>query len=397
MLKKFINQSIPYGRQKIDNQDLNLVKSSIFGKLITTGPFVLRFENDIKKYLKSKYAFTCSSGTAAIHLAFLSIGLKRGDNIIMPAINFIAAYNLAKIMGANIFLADVDPMTGQMSPQNLLNCIKNNKIKKIKAFLTMYLGGHPENIKEFYFLKKKFKCFYIEDACHALGAEYKVKEKTYKVGSCKHSDISTFSLHPLKTITTGEGGIITTINKKISQKISLFRSHGLIKDKKFYWKYESNFPGLNYRLSDINSALGCSQLKKIKLFLKKRSLIAKRYSLGLEKHMNIISLPTYNSTNIPSWHLFLISINFKKISKNKDFFIKYLNKFKIYPQVHYTPIYNFKMVKNFSKKHFPLSELYSKSVVSLPIFVDLSIKNQNHIIAKIEKFIKLYKKKTKNS
>ena len=148
MLKKFINQSIPYGSQKIDNQDLNLVKSSIFEKLITTGPFVLRFENDIKKYLKSKYAFTCSSGTAAIHLAFLSIGLKRGDNIIMPAINFIAAYNLAKIMGANIFLADVDPMTGQMSPQNLLNCIKN---KCDNPF------NHTKNDKVYLKIKTSFK------------------------------------------------------------------------------------------------------------------------------------------------------------------------------------------------------------------------------------------------
>ena len=265
------------------------------------------------KYLKSKYSFTCSSGTAAIHLAFLSIGLKKGDNIIMPAVNFIAAYNLAKIMGANIFLADVDPVTGQMTSKNLTNCIKKNKIKRIKAFLTMYLGGHPENIVKFYELKNFFKCFYIEDACHALGAEYKFKNKMYKVGSCKHCDISTFSLHPLKTITTGEGGIITTGKKEISKKISLLRSHGLLKNKKFYWKYNSNFPGLNYRLSDINSALGISQLKKITSFLKKRSDIAKRYSLGFEKYKNYISLPSYNDKSKSSWHLFLIAINFKKI------------------------------------------------------------------------------------
>ena len=389
---KFNNKSIPYGKQKIDKIDASFVKSSTLSKLITTGPSVIKFEKNITKYLKSKYSFTCSSGTAAIHLAFLSIGLKKGDNIIMPAVNFIAAYNLAKIMGANIFLADVDPVTGQMTPKNLTNCIKKNKIRRIKAFLTMYLGGHPENIVKFYELKKFYKCFYIEDACHALGAEYKFKDKLYKVGSCKHCDISTFSLHPLKTITTGEGGIITTEKKEISKKIFLLRSHGLLKNKKFYWKYNSNFPGLNYRLSDINSALGISQLKKIASFLKKRSDIAKRYSLGFEKYKNYISLPSYNDKNKSSWHLFLIAIDFKNILKNKDFFIKYLNKFNIYPQFHYTPIYDFNMVENFSKKDFPLSELYSKSVVSLPIFVDLSIKNQNYIIAKIENFIRLYKK-----
>lgn len=390
---KLKNNVIPYGKQKIDRKDANVVKSSTLGKLISTGPFVSKFENNINNYLNCKYAFSCSSGTAAIHLAFLSIGLKKGDNIIMPAINFIAGYNLARIMGANIFLADVDPLTGQMSSKNLINCIKKNKLKKIKAFLSMYLGGHPENIYDFFRIKKKFKCFYIEDACHALGSEYSVNNKKYKTGSCKHSDISTFSLHPLKTITTGEGGIITTNNKRISKKIFLLRSHGLLKNKKYYWKYDSIFPGFNYRLSDINSALGCSQLKKIRSFVKKRSQIARRYNLGLKKLNEYISIPSYNIKNKSSWHLFLISINFQKIKKNKDFFMKYLNKFKIYPQFHYTPIYTFKMVNNFSKKDFPLSEHYSKSVVSLPIFVDLSIKNQNYIIAKINNFIRLYKNK----
>lgn len=166
------NQIIPYNKQFIDNSDIKLVSKALKQELITTGVFVKKFENSIKRLLKPKFVISCTSGTAALHLSLLSINLRSEDVIIMPSINFIAIYNLSKTMGAKIFLADVDPVTGQMTPETLMKCIKKNNIKKIKAIITMYLGGYPESVVELYKIKKKFKCFLIEDACHALGAQY---------------------------------------------------------------------------------------------------------------------------------------------------------------------------------------------------------------------------------
>ena len=223
---------LPYGRQFIDTNDKRTVLNSLSNELITTGPFVKKFEQKLNKFLKCKYSHVCSSGTAAIHLAILSLGLKKNDVVLMPAINFIASYNLAKIMQLKIYLVDVDEITGQITPNKVLDCINKNKLKTIKALIVMYNGGFPEHINDFYNLKKKFKFFLIEDACHALGAEYRYKNKFIRVGSCKHADISTFSLHPLKTITSGEGGIVTTNNLKISKNIQLFRSHGILRNKK---------------------------------------------------------------------------------------------------------------------------------------------------------------------
>lgn len=215
---------IPYGRQFIDKNDISLVTRALKKNLITTGLYVKKFENNISKFLKVKYVSSCSSGTSAMHLALMAIGLKKNDVVIMPAINFIAAYSMASIVKAKIVLADVDPFTGQMTPKTLLECIKNNKLKKIKTIITMYLGGYPENVIEFYKIKKKYNCYLIEDACHALGAKYLYNKMFLPIGSCKHADISTFSLHPVKTITSGEGGLVTTNNIIFHKKIISLRS-----------------------------------------------------------------------------------------------------------------------------------------------------------------------------
>ena len=154
-------KTIPYGRQDIDAQDIKFVSKALKQDLITTGNYVKKFEKNISKFLNVKFASSCNSGTSAIHLAYMAIDLKKEDIVIMPAINFIAAYNMARLMNAKIFLADVDPLTGQMTPQTLLETIKRNKLKKIKVILTMYLGGYPENVIEFYNIKKKFNCYLI--------------------------------------------------------------------------------------------------------------------------------------------------------------------------------------------------------------------------------------------
>ena len=379
---------VPYGRQYIDFADIKSVSQSLKGQLITTGIFVKKFENKISKFLQSKFAISCNSGTSALHLALMAIGLKKDDTIIMPAINFIAIYNMAKLMKAKIFLADVDPLTGQMTPKTLTNCIKYNKLKKIKAIVTMYLGGYPENVIEFYNIKKKFNCYLIEDACHALGAKYIYKKKYISIGSCRHSDISIFSLHPVKTITTGEGGLVTTNNKLFFNKINYLRSHGIYKNKYYHWKYDVKNIGFNYRLSDLNCALGLSQLKKINKFISYRKKIYKIYIASLKEIKDLLILPSYNEIK-SSFHLFIISINFKKIKSTKYKLLEFFKKNNILCQYHYIPIYKFRL---FSKKidlsQYKGTEIYYKNNLSLPIFYNLDLNSQKKIIYKLKFFLK---------
>lgn len=378
---------IPYGKQFIDKKDKSLVIESLSNDLITTGPLVKKFENQIKKYLKSKYSYVCSSGTAALHLAMMSLNLKKNDIILMPAINFIASYNLAKVLNLKVFLVDVDELTGQITPKKVIECIKLNKLKKINVLIVMYHGGYPENSKKFYDLKNKYKFKIIEDSCHALGAEYKYNNRSYKIGSCKHADISTFSLHPVKTITTGEGGIVTTNNLKIANKIHLLRSHGISRNTKQYWKYDVLENGFNYRLSDINCALGLSQLKKINFFLRKRKNIYDKYLEELKNFNQHLNLPTYSKEIKSSYHLFLVNITFGKINKTKDHFLKYLIRNKILGQFHYIPIYKFSCYVG-KKFNFKGSEKYYNNSISLPIYVNLSKKDQYKIINTVKNYFK---------
>jgi dTDP-4-amino-4,6-dideoxygalactose transaminase len=378
---------IPYGRQYIDNKDKKLILKSLDNDLITTGPFVEKFEKYLKKYLGCKYSYVCNSGTTAIHLAMLSIGLKKNDVILMPAINFIASYNMAKIIGLRVFLVDVDEFTGQVTPNKVLECIKKNKLKKIQALITMFHGGYPENIKKFYDIKKEYNFFIIEDACHALGAKYRYKNKLFKIGSCNHADISTFSLHPLKTITSGEGGIITSNNAKISKNIKLFRSHGILRKKNKHWEYDILEHGFNYRLSDINCALGLSQFKKINFFLKKRKKIYQKYSKEFKNFSQNIVIPKYSKDIKSSYHLFLLNIAFNKLKKNKNHFMKYLKDNNIIAQQHYIPIYKFS-IYNEKSINFPGAEKYFNNSISLPIFVNLSKINQIKVIKIIKRYFK---------
>jgi len=381
---------IPYGRQYIDNQDIKFVSKSLKQDLITTGDYVKKFENQIKKLVQSKFAISCSSGTAGLHLALKAINIQKNDVIVMPAINFIAVYSLSRMLGAKIFLADVDPFTGQMTPKTLTECILKNNLKKIKVIITMYLGGCPENVVGFYNIKKKYKCFLIEDACHAFGARYQFNSKKLYIGSCKHSDIAVFSLHPVKTITAGEGGLVTTNNKILANKVLLLRSHGIERKKNKHWEYDIHDLGFNYRLSDINSSLGLSQLIKIKEFINCRHVIYKNYQ-NFFINSRYILLPKYSKNNESAFHLFLISIkNNSKLIKQK--FFNFLKKNKILAQYHYIPIYRFSCFKEkINYKKFPNSEYYYKHSVSIPLFYNLSLKNQIHILNKINLFFKNFK------
>jgi dTDP-4-amino-4,6-dideoxygalactose transaminase len=373
---------IPYGKQYIDNEDVKVVSKVLKSDLITSGHQVNKFEEKIKKFLNAKFSFTCNSGTSALFLALQSIGLKKNDIVIMPSINFIASYNVAKLFNSKIFLADVDKYSGQMSPENIIDICKKFKIKKIKAVITMYNGGYPDNAEKFKSLKKKYKCYIVEDSCHALGATYKYNKKDIKIGSCFHSDISTFSLHPLKTITTGEGGIVTTNSKKIGEKIKKLRSLGIEKNKMYHWKYDVENIGFNFRLNDFQCALGISQLSKISKFISFRKKIFKNYQ-NLLRNLKDINLPKHRNNYQSSHHLFIITLK-KQSHTIKDNLIKHMLKNKIFLQYHYIPVYKFKVFNGkFINKN---SEIYYKSALSLPIYYGLTYEKQKYIVKKMKRF-----------
>ena len=384
MQKKYFN----YGKQKISKDDVKAVVKTLNSNFLTSGPKVKEFEKKFKNFVGSKYSVSCTNGTSALHIAFKAINLCNGDNIILPSINFIAAANMAKNLGAEIFLADVDPLTGQMTPENLLECIKKNNIKKVKAVCTMYNGGLPLNADKFFKIKKKLKCYLIEDACHALGAKYSLK-KNVKVGSCKFSDISTFSFHPVKSITSGEGGMLTTNNLKFKNFAEKFRNHGIekkIEKKRNNWSYEVVHSGFNYRLSDLQCALGISQLKKLNNFVNKRKQISKIYNKLFKNNHLIIKSTNKNYQDIQSaWHLYIININFKKMNISKEKLIQTLHSKNIGVQVHYIPTFfqpNFKDLKK-NKVKFKGAKSFFKSALSLPIYQ--SLKDQE--VKKIAKII----------
>lgn len=380
-------KSFSYGRQFVDKKDIKEVANSLKNSFLTNGPYVRKFENDCKNKIKSTYAFSCNSGTSSLVLAFLAANVKNNDVIIMPSINFIAAANVAKILNAKVYFADIDYNTGQMTPKNVIDCIKSNKLKKIKIILTMYMGGYPRNIYEFYKLKKKLKCILVEDACHAFGAEYRFRRKNYKIGSCKHSDISTFSFHPLKTITTGEGGLITTNSKIFAEKIELFRSHGINKSKN-YWKYNVLLNGFNFRLSDVNAALGCSQLKKIDKFITRRKKIFQLYKSNF-KNFKFLKIVDYPLNSRPSYHLMILLIDFSKLKIDKSRLIKVLMRYNIYCQYHYIPIYKFTKFSSKKLSTYPNANKYYTNALSIPIYFNLKFSEVKYISNIIKKVLSL--------
>lgn len=382
---------IPYGKQSINQADITAVTSVLKSDYLTSGPIVKKFEEMFAKYVGSKFALTCTNGTSALLLSLLAINTKKNDVIILPVINFIASINMANILQAKIFFCDVDPFSGQMRPEDLMRCIKKHNLKKIKAIITMHNSGAPNYAEEFFKLKKKYNFYIIEDACHALGAKYSIK-KNLKVGNCKFSDLTTFSFHPVKSITTGEGGMITFNNRKFFKKISLIRNHGIDRkqsNQKIYnWSYKVVCSGYNFRLNDIQSALGISQLKKLNNFIIKRNNIFKLYSKYLKQVNNLINLPVVKKNIYSAHHLYIINLKKNKKKITREEIIKKLFHNKIISQVHYIPVYLHPLFKNFKKNNFLGAKQYFKNSLSIPIFPDLKKNQVKFICRKLIEIIK---------
>ena len=392
-----INRFLPYSRQNLDERDIEEVCRVLREDFITQGPRIERFEKKFAEYVGAKFAVACATGTAALHLSCQALKLGPGMNLITSPITFVASANCAQFVGADTCFADIDLKDHCISVEDLEKKLKN---RKIDIIVVVHMSGHPANLEAIFELKKKFGFKIIEDACHALGAHYKKK----KIGSCTYSDVSTFSFHPVKAITTGEGGMITTNNKEIYNSLLKFRTHGIHKNANFFvnkdmafdnnknvnvWYYEMSKLGLNYRITDIQSVLGESQLRKIDKFIDMRRKIAKIYNIGFAKN-DLITTPLESSNVMHAYHLYTILIDFEKLNKNRNQVMQELRAKNIGTQVLYIPVHlqpYYSKKYGFKKGDFPAAEKYYQSCLSIPIFPHLKEYEVNYVINKINLII----------
>ena len=381
---------IPYGKQEINNEDIESIIKVLKSDFLTQGPLVPKFEESVSQYCGSKYSIALTSATAALHLSCMALELKKGDYLWTSPISFVASANCARYCGANVDFVDIDPLTYNLDPklleEKLINAEKNNILPKI--VVPVHLCGHSADMQEIYALSKRFKFKIIEDASHAIGGRY----KGYPVGSCKYSDITVFSFHPVKIITTGEGGIATTNNIDLAKKICKLRSHGITRDKNEMindshgeWYYEQQVLGYNYRMTDIQASLGISQLKRISAFILKREKIAQKYNKEFKGLP--IKVPNQNSYVSSSRHLYVIRVDNKKSKSNHSELFSQLRKMKIYVNIHYIPIHlqPYYRKLGFNYGDFPNAERYYQEALSLPIYTTLKDEEQKYVIESIKK------------
>ena len=356
---------IPYGKQAIDEDDIKDVINVLRSEWLTTGPKVSEFEESFAPYVGAKYAVAVSSGTAALHAAMYAIGISPGDEVIVPPITFAASANCVVYQGGTPIFSDVEPHSLLLDQERIESKITSNT----KAIIAVDYAGHPCDYDSLRKIADQNNLILVADACHALGAEYKGK----KTGSL--ADLSIFSFHPVKHITTGEGGMITTNNADYAHRMRNFRNHGITSDhhqrkKQGSWFYEMMDLGYNYRMTDFQCALGISQLHKLPKFLERRREIAKRYDEAF------IDLPEINpllvSPNVlHAYHLYVVKMNFDTLGTTRAKFFLTLHKKGISVNVHYIPVH----LHPFYREKFhtgpglcPVAEIAYEQIVSLPMF-----------------------------
>lgn len=365
---------IPYGKQFIGKDDIREVTKVLKSDWLTQGPKILEFEKKIAKYCGSKYAVATASGTSALHLAYLAAELKSGDEIITTPNTFVATSNMLLVCGAKPIFCDIRLDTYNINEEKIDKLIN----KKTKAIVPVHFAGHPCEMDKIKRIAKKYNLLVIEDACHALGANY----KNTKIGSCKYSNMTVFSFHPVKPITTGEGGAILTNSKKYYNKLISLRSHGIHKDKN--GKNIMTELGYNYRMTDIQASLGVSQLKKINSFIKKRRKIIKWYEHEL-KNTNDIILPTELPHNYSGWHIYVIRI---KDGKKRNSLARHLNSEGVGVNFHYPAVYSHPYYKKIGYTiKLKNTEKYQNSCITLPCHTLLKKKDIKHISNSIKKFL----------
>jgi len=387
---------LPYGHQVVDDDDVAAVIAALRGDFLTTGPLVAQFEQAFAKHAGAAHAVACSSGTAALHLATMSLGLGPGDAAIVPSLTFLATANAVRLAGAEVVFADVDPETGMLTAETLRAALKSPARGKLKAVLPVHLAGMVADMKVLGAVADEAGLVVIEDACHAIGA---VEPDGARVGACAHSRMAAFSTHPVKTITTGEGGVLTTNDRALAERAQLLRNHGMERDPARWsdpaggrdgggpapWHYEMVEPGYNYRLTDIACALGLSQLKKLDRFLARRAELAARYDRLLTPLAPRVKTPARPKSGAPAWHLYAPRIDFAALGRTRGAVMRAMRASGIGTQVHYIPVHRQPYYrKRYGALELPGAEVYFRRTLSLPLYPTMTDGDVDRVVAALK-------------
>lgn len=372
---------IPYGRQYIDEDDINEVVHVLKSDWITTGPKIKEFEDALCSYIGCSYCVAVNSGTSALDIAVQSLNLPTGSEVITTPFTFVATSNSIIYNGLKPVFADICKDTFNIDPEDIRRKINKNT----KAIIYVDYAGHPCDIQNIREIANEFDLYLIEDACHAIGAEY----RDQKVGNL--ADLTVFSFHPVKHITTGEGGAIVTNNEELYNCISLLRSHGIDKNTQdrygpnASWAYDMKYLGRNYRITDFQAALGMSQLKKLESFVSRRNELALQYN-SLLSDVDFITLPALKDEVRHSWHLYVIILD---DSINRDDFFKYMRNSNIGVNLHYIPVYRHSYyMENFGFRpdDFPVAEDIFKRIITLPLYPMMKLEELQYVVKKIKEY-----------
>ena len=395
-----MNKTIPYSRQYVDEDDIAAVVSVLKSDYLTQGPVIAKFESAIADYTGARYCVVFSSGTAALHAAYFAADLKEGDEIITSPITFVATANAALYLRGMPVFSDVEPDTANIDSTK----IEEKITSKTKLIVPVHYAGQPADIEPIYSIANKHGITVIEDACHALGAQYRIErsidqavsianDEWRRVGSCAHSDMTILSFHPVKHIATGEGGAVLTNTDEIYERLLLFRSHGITKNKHNFtnpdasqqgdWYYEMQSLGYNYRMTDIQAALGCSQLTKIEWFVNARREIASYYSNVFQGNP-YFDIPTEREYYRSSFHLYTIRLKAHLVDKRATSFSR-LREEGLGVQVHYIPVYLQPYYRDlgYQKGCCPIAEDFYGRAISIPIFHGMTETQRDEVVSKV--------------
>jgi UDP-4-amino-4,6-dideoxy-N-acetyl-beta-L-altrosamine transaminase len=383
---------IPYGRQDIHQSDIDAVVEVLKSDFLTQGPAVPLFEKKLTNLTHASYAVAVNSATSALHIACIALGVKPGDNVWTTPISFVASANCALYCGASIDFVDIDISTYCLSVEKLevklQESAKNGRLPKV--LIPVHMAGISCDMKRIHELSQKYRFKIIEDASHAIGGHYKGRP----VGCCKYSDITVFSFHPVKIVTTGEGGAVLTNDSKLAKKMSLLRSHGITKDSDDMtcasdgsWYYQQIMLGFNYRMTDIQATLGVEQLKRLSGYVSKRNDIAAVYSQSLYELS--IQLPVELPDVISAYHLYIILLPVGTSNEVRSTFFDKIREMGIGVNVHYIPIHTqpYYQSLGFKKGDFPVAEDFYNRAITLPLFPLLKDVEIERVILSVKKLI----------
>jgi UDP-4-amino-4,6-dideoxy-N-acetyl-beta-L-altrosamine transaminase len=382
---------LPYGRQTIEDDDIAAVVAALKADFLTTGPTVDAFEDAFAEKVGARHAVACANGTAALHLAMLALDVQPGEAVIAPSITFLATANCARYVGAEVVFADVDPDSGLMTPQTLAEALTRLEGRKLRAVLPVHLRGDAADLPGLAALAADAGAVLVEDAPHALGTTLSFGNVTERVGDVRHSAMATFSFHPVKTIATGEGGMVTTNDPGLAERLRTLRSHGMIRPAGAEpWWYEMPEPGFNYRLPDILCALGLSQLAKLDRFAARRRDLARAYGGALAPLAPLVRIAARPAWSDPVLHLMCVLIDFEAAGRTRLEVVDALKARGVGSQVHYIPVHRQPYYRDrYGALSLPGAEAWYARCLSLPLYPGMADSDVAKVVAALREALGL--------